>query len=205
MKKENTKDLRSLYHQLVYLSIICKKSLKTQAIDYESQVKTKIVEYHLVKESEFQATSEFLTLSNLINIEQTLETLHSRIMSLIPKLVESQETLPGLLNSLATGMDRLFLEDNIICDEKLLFAAIQKASKAMSIFMDENSEKFKLITNIWKNLVKLQSIVDEEDKALAELGFNFSEFRMKSYSEKEDELRDRLIEMNERLESDLFA
>lgn len=142
-----TEDLYNQYIQLSYLNLIAEESYFSQIKQAEEQLYKKMKEKNSLLEKVYSAKIE---LNRMINLE-IIETKLSLVLKSFSRCEKeindfNKEVSNDYINNVNFSMSRLFLEDNLVNDQKIFWENLTNASQEinkLNTVLESNNEYIK--------------------------------------------------------------
>ena len=157
-------NLKSLFYQLEYINCIIERTLESQTIIAEEELIEKLNDLDKLRENNLNLSSKIMNMNNIIKIEEFLSYNYPKILSFMPKLNLLAENINDLKPNINYSLDKLFLEDNIVCDEKIFKENLEKSSNLINNITEENDNKNIISEEIKSNYLQLKNIIENQKK-----------------------------------------
>jgi len=157
-------NLRSLFYQLEYINSLLEKTIETQTINAEEQITEKCEELNQNRERNLNIHSKVVNMENIIKIEEFFSFNYEKVLSLLPKLNSVAENLEDLKPNLNFALDKVYLEDNIVCDENVLKKNLSNSSNLIENIIEDHNEEGILCGEIKANYLKLKALIEGQKK-----------------------------------------
>lgn len=197
-------DLNSYYNQLELINLKLEKSFYNQKETAEKNLLEKINECTKLREYYFNHATKLKNMNNISRIEDFFSMNYSRILSIQSKLNSVIEFIDDLKCNINYGMDRLYLEDNIVCDETALRINLNTVNTSLENLNIETSEKFKNIEDIKRNLNSFLNLIEEERLESERLKVKMEEHKTKVIDKNIKSMYTDLVKENAQLELELY-
>lgn len=160
---EEIENLKSIYYQLEFLNLKLINTFSNQKILAEEMFYEKIDEIIKIRESNFNLFSQINSIKNISKIEEYLGTVHSKIHSIEPKLANVLENINDFKLNINYGLDRFYLEENIVCDENSMIKNLETTTQSLVNVMTLNRDKFTEIETLRENYLVFINLIQEEN------------------------------------------
>ena len=137
-------NLTSLYNALSFINYKLDETFNYQKNDAEQTLNDKYNQAIKIKENNFNLYQQINSMSNIIDIDDYFMNNYSKIMSVFPKISNVAENMNDIVSNVNYGIDRLYLVDDLLCDENVLNKNIEKIRddfKEMNNNLDKKSEE----------------------------------------------------------------
>ena len=102
------------------------------------------------------------------------------------------------------GLDKLYLEDSIVCDEKGLSSNLEKGISTINDLYVNNKEKFENVEDLRKKIADFYELLNYEKNLTNELSSLLENYERNSLDKNVEKMRQFLLDENEQLEKDLI-
>lgn len=203
-KLDNIENLISIHNSLEFLNLQLINTFENQKSSTDKLLLEKINELIKLREYNFTLSSKLNNLNTIQQIESYLNVIYSKIVSCAPKVDNILENIEDLKTNINYGLDRLYLEDNLVCDESELKTNLELATNSMQNLAVENSDKLVLIQEIKDKYSIYYEQLRIQKQQIEILDSLMKKFKKNSLDEKIDEIAKFLKRQNNKLENDLF-
>jgi hypothetical protein len=198
-------NLISIHNSLELLNLQLLQTFQKQKISTDKIFLEKTNDVIILREYIFNLSSKLNSMINIQQIENYININYNKIVSSAPKLENILENLNDLKNNINYGLDRLFLEDNLVCDEKELQGNINSSAKALENLAEENVENNMLIQEIRKKYIIYLEQLHSQKVKIFKINSLMENFKKNQLDEKIEEINFNLNKLNKKLEVDLFT
>jgi hypothetical protein len=157
-------NFRSLFYQLDYINCILEKTIETQTINAESQITEKCEELNNNRERNLNIHSKVINMENILKIEEFFSFNYEKILNLLTKLNSIGENLEDLKPNINFALDKIYLDDNIVCDENLLRKNLTNSCTLIENLIEDHNEERILCIEIKSNYMKLKTLIEGQKK-----------------------------------------
>jgi len=203
-KLDNIENLISIHNSLEFLNLQLINTFENQKSSTDKLILEKINELIKLREYNFSLSSKLNNLNTIQQIESYLNVMYTKIVSCAPKLDNILENIEDLKTNINYGLDRLYLEDNLVCDESELKTNLELATNSMQNLAVENSDKLVLIQEIKDKYSIYYEQLKIQKQQIEILDSLMKKFKKNSLDEKIDEIAKFLKKQNNKLENDFF-
>jgi hypothetical protein len=160
---EEIENLKSIYYQLEFLNLKLINTFSNQKILAEEMFYEKIDEIIKIRESNFNLFGQINSIKNISKIEEYLGTVYSKIHSIESKLANVLENINDFKLNINYGLDRFYLEENIVCDENSMIKNLETTTQSLVNVMTLNRDKFTEIETLRENYLVFINLIQEEN------------------------------------------
>ena len=167
-------NLTSLYNALSFINNKIDSNFAFQRKEAEHSLYNKYSEAIELKEKNFKLFQQINSMTNIIDIDDYFVNNYSKMMEVYPKISNVVENMNDIVSNINYSIDRMFLVDDLLCDENILQQNIIQIKKDFEIMnnnlekkieeIDENKNKYNELYN------KLNSYEEEIKKIESKLG-----------------------------------
>jgi DNA repair ATPase RecN len=144
-------NLTSLYNALTFINNEIDSTFSSQRKGAERSLYNKYMEAIELKEKNFKLYQQINSMENIIDIDDYFLNNYSKMMSVYPKISNVVENVNDIVSNINYGIDRIYLVDDLLCDENILQDNLKQIKNDFEI-MNKNIEK------------KIEEINDSKDK-----------------------------------------
>ena len=153
-------NLTSIYNALLYIKNNLENTFQSQRFCAEISLNEKTISNLKLREENFKAISKLNSMNDITNIDEYFLNIYDKIMSNAPKVNNIIENINDFTSNIKYGLDRLYLNGNIACDENLLRMTITTTINdidSMSSLLQQKSKEIKSMKDNYGNLLKMIS------------------------------------------------
>jgi len=162
--KISVENLKSLYYQLEYLNCLLERAIETQTIIAEEALIEKSIDLDKLRENNLNMSSKIMNMNNINKIEEFFSFNYQKIMSLLHKLNILSENLNDIKPNVNFALDKLYLDDNIVCDENLLKTNLQISSNLIENITDDHENKNLIAEDIKTHYGILKNLIENQKR-----------------------------------------
>ena len=162
--KISVENLKSLYYQLEYLNCLLERAIETQTIIAEEALIEKSIDLDKLRENNLNMSSKIMNMNNINKIEEFFSFNYQKIMSLLHKLNILSENLNDIKPNLNFALDKLYLDDNIVCDENFLMTNLQISSNLIENITDDHENKNLIAEDIKTHYGILKNLIENQKR-----------------------------------------
>jgi hypothetical protein len=133
-------NLTSLYNALSFINNKLDSTFSSQKKKAEQSLHNKYSEAIELKENNFKLYQKINSMNNIINIDDYFMNNYSKMMAVYPKVSNVVENMNDIVSNINYGIDRMYLVDDLLCDENILQQNIIKIKNDFEI-MNNNIQK----------------------------------------------------------------
>lgn len=197
-------NLKSLYYQLEFLNLKLSNTFSKQKILAEDMFYEKINEIIELRETNFNLFSQINGIKNISKIEEYLGTLYSKIHIIESKMANVLENIDDFKSNINFGLDRLYLEDNIVCDENDLIKNFEGGTMTLNDVIRVNQNKFDEIESLKKNYMQFIHLIEEKSEKIEKIKLLLENKKTEVLENTTEKIFHRINEENNALENSLF-
>lgn len=157
---ETVENLTSIYNALLYIKLNCERTFQSQCYFAERSLNEKTISNLKLREENFKALSKLNSMNDITNIDEYFLNIYDKMISNAPKVNNIIENINDLTSNINYGLDRLYLNGNIACDENLLKITISSTIAnidSMESLLVPKSKEIKTMKDNYGNLLKIIS------------------------------------------------
>lgn len=151
LKEFSKEDLLTIHNQLEFINIQIQNTFQKQKEASEKILFERVNEIIKLREYIFNINSKLNNKVNISEIENYLSINYSKILQITPKINNLLENIDDIKINLNYGMDRIYLEDNLVCDEKEFLENINKSVIALDKLGKDSSANLNQIDSVKEN------------------------------------------------------
>ena len=133
-------NLTSLYNALSFINNKIDSNFSFQRKEAEHSLYDKYSEGIELKEKNFKLFQQINSMTNIIDIDDYFVNNYSKMMGVYPKISNVIENMNDIVSNINYSVDRMFLIDDLLCDENILQQNIINIKNNFEI-MNNNLEK----------------------------------------------------------------
>ena len=133
-------NLTSLYNALSFINNKIDSTFASQRKEAEQSLHNKYSEAIELKEKNFKLFQQINSMTNIIDIDDYFMNNYSKMMEIYPKVSNVVENMNDIVSNINYSVDRMYLIDDLLCDENILQKNIEQIKKNFEI-MNNNIEK----------------------------------------------------------------
>ena len=133
-------NLTSLYNALSFINNKLDSTFSSQKKKAEQSLHNKYSEAIALKENNFKLYQKINSMNNIINIDDYFMNNYSKMMAVYPKVSNVVENMNDIVSNINYSIDRMYLVDDLLCDENILQQNIVKIKNDFEI-MNNNIQK----------------------------------------------------------------
>ena len=137
---EQISNLTSLYNALSFINNKIDSNFSFQRKEAEHSLYDKYSEGIELKEKNFKLFQQINSMTNIIDIDDYFVNNYSKMMGVYPKISNVIENMNDIVSNINYSVDRMFLIDDLLCDENILQQNIINIKNNFEI-MNNNLEK----------------------------------------------------------------
>ena len=133
-------NLTSLYNALSFINNKLDSTFSSQKKKAEQSLHNKYSEAIALKENNFKLYQKINSMNNIINIDDYFMNNYSKMIAVYPKVSNVVENMNDIVSNINYSIDRMYLVDDLLCDENILQNNIIQIKNDFEI-MNKNIEK----------------------------------------------------------------
>ena len=196
---DEMENLTSLHNALLFLSLKLDSTFLSQKNEVEQELYNKYNEAINLKEKNFKLYQQINSMTNIIGIDNYFINNYNKIMEVFPKISNVVENMNDIVSNINYGLDRIYLIDDLLCDENLLQKNIIQIQKD---FAQLNNNLEKKIDEINANKLKYEEIISKinsNDEKLKKIENKLGDYKHNVLTNNIDVIYQKLSEKNKKL------
>jgi hypothetical protein len=133
-------NLTSIYNALEFINIKLDLTFSSQKEEAEQTLNNKYKEAIELKEKNFNLYQQINSMSNIIDIDDYFLNYYQKIIDIYPNVSNVVENMNDIVSNVNYSIDRMYLVDDLLCDENNLQNNIIQTKNDFEI-MNKNLEK----------------------------------------------------------------
>lgn len=178
--KTEIENLTSIYNALEFINESLDKTFTIQRTAAEKVLNDKTLSNLKLKEENFNLSSKLNSMNNITNIDEYFLNTYDNMMTLAPKMNNIIENMNDFVSNINYGLDRLYLNGNITCDENVLKKVISTTSNDINEMVTSLKPKTEQINQMKEHYNELYNLLlthkekyNEISKLIASYKTNF--------------------------------
>ena len=166
---EQISNLTSLYNALSFINNKIDSNFSYQRKEAENSLYNKYSEGIELKEKNFKLFQQINSMTNIIDIDDYFVNNYSKMMGVYPKISNVVENMNDIVSNINYSVDRMFLIDDLLCDENILQKNIIQIKNDFEIMNNNLEKKIEEINgnkNKYNELYNKLNIYEEEIKKI---------------------------------------
>ena len=197
-------NLTSIYNALTFINLKLDSTFSSQKEEAERILNEKYNEAIELKEKNFKLFQQINSMSNIIDIDDYFLNNYSKIMEVYPKLSNVVENMNDIVSNINYGLDRMYLVDDLLCDENILEKNIAQIKSDLEV-MNKNIEK--KIDEIDLNKKKYEELYNKlmkNDEEIKNIESKMDVYKQNVLTNNIDVIYQKLSEKNKRLLNEIL-
>ena len=197
-------NLTSIYNALTFINLKLDSTFSSQKEEAERILNEKYNEAIELKEKNFKLFQQINSMSNIIDIDDYFLNNYSKIMEVYPKLSNVVENMNDIVSNINYGLDRMYLVDDLLCDENILEKNIAQIKSDFEV-MNKNIEK--KIDEIDLNKKKYEELYNKlmkNDEEIKNIESKMDVYKQNVLTNNIDIIYQKLSEKNKRLLNEIL-
>ena len=112
--------MTSLYNGLSFINNKLDSIFSSQKKEAEQSLYNKYLEAIELKEKNFKIFQQINSMTNIIDIDDFFMNNYSKMMAVYPKASNVVENMNDIVSNINYSVDRMYLVDDLLCDENIL-------------------------------------------------------------------------------------
>jgi hypothetical protein len=201
---DQTSNLTSIYNALTFINLKLDSTFSSQKEEAERTLNDKYNEAIELKEKNFKLFQQINSMSNIIEIDDYFLNNYSKIMEVYPKVSNVVENMNDIVSNINYGLDRMYLVDDLLCDENILeknIAQIKCDLEVMNINIEKKMDEINLNK---KKYDELYNELMKNDEEIKNIESKLDIYKQNVLTNNIDVIYEKLSEKNKRLLNDIL-
>ena len=197
-------NLTSLYNALTFINLKLDSTFSSQKEEAEFDLNNKYSEAIDLKEKNFKLFQQINSMSNIIDIDDYFLNYYSKIMEIYPKVSNIVENMNDFVSNINYSIDRIYLVDDLLCDENILEKNIIATKEELEI-MNKNLENKK--DEIYGNKKKYEEMYNRlknQEKYIEDIENKLDIFKQNVLVNNIDSIYIKLVDKNKKILNDIL-
>jgi len=197
-------NLTSLYNALSFINSKLDLTFSSQRNEAENSLHNKYSEAIELKEKNFKIFQQINSMTNIIDIDDYFINNYSKMMAIYPKVSNVVENMNDIVSNINYSVDRMYLVDDLLCDENVLQNNIIQIKNDFEI-MNKNIEK--KIEEINCNKGKYDELYNKlnyNDEEIKKIENKLGSFKQNVLTSNIDIIYQTLLNKNQKLLNDIL-
>ena len=157
--KNEIENLTSIYNALEFINENLDKTFTIQRTAAEKSLNDKTLLNLKLKEENFKLFSKLNNMNNITNIDEYFLNTYDNMMTIAPKVNNIIENMNDFVSNINYGLDRLYLNGNITCDENILRKVISTTSNDINEMVTSLKPKTEQINQMKEHYTELYNLL----------------------------------------------
>ena len=157
--KTEIENLTSIYNALEFINENLDKTFTIQRTAAEKSLNDKTLLNLKLKEENFKLFSKLNSMNNITNIDEYFLNTYDNMMTIGPKVNNIIENMNDFVSNINYGLDRLYLNGNITCDENILRKVISTTSNDINEMVTSLKPKTEQINQMKDHYTELYNLL----------------------------------------------
>lgn len=202
--KDQIDNLQSIYNNMALINQRIDNTFNNQKEYSERKLHDKLLQIIELKENNFKLFSKVNSMVNINIIDEYFNTCYPRIVQICPKAENVIESMNDLTSNINYGIDRFYLDNNLICDENALRNTLQFTTREIEELNMRLNVKNKQISDMKDNYTQLLSLISNEKEKCDRVKKEIDKYRSICLSNNINSIYQELIVNNKFLISDII-
>ena len=192
-------NLTSLYNALEFINIKLDSTFSTQKEEAEQTLNNKYKEAIELKEKNFNLYQQINSMSNIIDIDDYFLNNYQKIIDIYPKVSNVVENMNDIVSNVNYSIDRMYLVDDLLCDENILEKNIIQTKNDFEIMNNNIEKKMDEINENKKKYEELYNKLKEYETQIKNIENKLDSFKQNVLTNNIDVIYEKLSEKNKKL------
>ena len=192
-------NLTSIYNALEFINIKLDLTFSSQKEEAEQTLNNKYKEAIELKEKNFNLYQQINSMSNIIDIDDYFLNYYQKIIDIYPKISNVVENMNDIVSNVNYSIDRMYLVDDLLCDENNLQNNIIQTKNDFEIMNNNIEKKIGEINENKKKYEELYNKLIEYEKQIKNIENKLDTFKQNVLTNNIDVLYQKLSEKNKKL------
>jgi hypothetical protein len=196
---EQLSNLTSLYNALEFINLKLDSTFSSQKEEAEQTLNNKYKEAIELKEKNFNLYQQINSMSNIINIDDYFLNNYQKIIDIYPKVSNVVENMNDIVSNVNYGIDRIYLVDDLLCDENILQKNIIQTKNDFEIMNNNIEKKMDEINENKKKYEDLYNKLKEYETQIKNIENKLDSFKENVLTNNIDVIFEKLSEKNKKI------
>ena len=192
-------NLTSLYNALVFINLKLDSTFSSQKEEAEQTLNNKYKEAIDLKEKNFNLYQQINSMSNIIDIDDYFLNNYQKIIDIYPKVSNVVENMNDIVSNVNYSIDRMFLVDDLLCDENILQKNIFQTKNDMEIMNKNIDKKMDEINENKKKYEELYNKLTDYEIQIKNIENKLDSFKQNVLTNNIDVIYQKLSDKNKKL------
>ena len=196
---EQLSNLTSLYNALEFINLKLDSTFSSQKEEAEQTLNNKYKEAIELKEKNFNLYQQINSMSNIIDIDDYFLNNYQKIIDIYPKVSNVVENMNDIVSNVNYGIDRMYLVDDLLCDENILQKNIIQTKNDFEIMNKNIEKKSEEINENKKKYEELYNKLIQYETQIKNIEIKLDSFKQNILTNNIDVIYQKLSEENKNL------
>ena len=196
---EQLSNLTSLYNALEFINLKLDSTFFSQKEEAEQTLNNKYKEAIELKEKNFNLYQQINSMSNIIDIDDYFLNNYQKIIDIYPKVSNVVENMNDIVSNVNYGIDRMYLVDDLLCDENILQKNIIQTKNDFEIMNENIEKKSEEINENKKKYEELYNKLIQYETQIKNIEIKLDSFKQNILNNNIDVIYQKLSEKNKNL------
>ena len=192
-------NLTSLYNALEFINLKLDSTFSSQKEEAEQTLNNKYKEAIELKEKNFNLYQQINSMSNIIDIDDYFLNNYQKIIDIYPKVSNVVENMNDIVSNVNYGIDRIYLVDDLLCDENILQKNIIQTKNDFEIMNKNIEKKSEEINENKKKYEELYNKLIQYETQIKNIEIKLDSFKQNILTNNIDVIYQKLSEKNKNL------
>ena len=197
-------NLTSLYNALSFINNKLDSTFSSQKKEAEQSLYNKYSEAIELKEKNFKIFQQINSMTNIIDIDNYFMNNYSKMMTVYPKVSNVVENMNDIVSNINYSVDRMFLIDDLLCDENILQNNIMQIKKDFEIMNNNIEKKIEEINENKNKYNELYNKINYNDEETKKIENKMGSFKQNVLTNNIEIIQQILSDKNQRLLNEIL-
>ena len=197
-------NLTSLYNALLFINNKLDSSFSSQRQEAEKNLNNKYSEAIELKGENFKIFQQINSMTNIIEIDDYFVNNYSKMMDIYPKASNVVENMNDIVSNINYSIDRMYLVDDLLCDENILEKNITQIKNDFEIMNKNIEEKLEEINGNKKKYEELFNKLNYNDEEIKKIENKLGSFKQDVLTSNIDIIQKIFSEKNKKLLNEIL-
>ena len=202
--KAEIENLTSIYNLLSFINTQLDSTFQSQREYAERILNEKTLQSLKLKEENFKLFSKQNSMQNISSIDEYFLINYDKVIQTAPKVNNVLENMNDFVTNINYGLDRLYLDGNIVCDEAQLVKTLTETTESISTMNENMKEKSEKIAQLKENYSTLYDKINSAKNLYDSVSTSLSKYKHDFLGTNIEKIAQELREENEMLFADIL-
>ena len=201
---EQLSNLTSLYNALSFINLKLDSTFSSQKQEAETSLNDKYSEAINFKEKNFKLYQQINSMSNIIDIDDYFLNYYQKIMDIYPKISNVIENMNDFVSNVNYSIDRMYLVDDLLCDENILEKNISQIKNDFEIMNNNIDKKLDEINVNKKKYEELYDRLKNNEEKIKDIDNKLDTYKQNVLTNNIDIIYQKLYEKNTKILNEIL-